>query len=175
MKKLMMTAASAAILAVGAGAAQATDQNINLNATVTGFCTIGGSLTPTTINQSIPTTTTGDVVTTPINVALGAVVCNKASDVTLSSLKGGVFSATSAPSGFQNRINYTASVSAPTAASVNANATAVTPTAGATASTGGATSDPAVNVTITPTLNVDPLVAATDYSDTLTVSIVPQA
>ena len=170
LKKLMMTAASAAVLAAGAGAAQAVDQNINLNASVSGFCTINSSLAPSLINQSIPTTGDGNVNTAPIVVPLGAVVCNNAANVSLASLKGGVFSGTSAP-GFQNRINYTASVSSPAAVALNANAAIVTPTTAGPVASLGAVSDPGVNVTITPSVNTLPLVAASDYNDTLTVTI----
>lgn len=174
MKKLLLGSGLAALLAVAGGAAQAADQNIQLDADVSGFCTVGGSETPSDINQTIPTDSSGNVIDSDILIDIGDVICNGPTDVQLSSLNGGVFSATSAPSGFQNYINYAASVTAPTAASVSANATTPTPTSGTVASTAGATNDTSVIVTIDPTANPDPLVAANDYADTLTVSITPQ-
>ena len=171
MKKLMLTAA---LLGLTATAASATDQDITLNASVAKFCTIGGTLTPATLTQNIPTTSTGNVVVTPISVAIGDVVCNTASTVTLSSAKGGLFDpAAAAATGFQNYINYSASVAAPVSASVNANGTAVAGIAGTPVVTSGATSSAAVAVTITPTANASPLVYGTAYQDTLKVSIVP--
>lgn len=171
MKKLLLGSGLAALLAFSGGAVQAADQEIELSATVAGFCTTTGAAS---IPQAIPTDSSGNVVDSNIDVNIGDIVCNGPTDVQLSSANGGVFSATSAPSGFQNVINYQASVTAPTAASVNANASTPTPTAGATASTSGATSNTGVLVTIDPTPNPLPLVAASDYADTLTVSITPQ-
>lgn len=172
MKKILLTAA---LLGLTATAASATDQNITLNATVDPFCTIGGSLTPSDMTQIIPVGSTGNVVTAPILVTIGDVVCNKASTVTLSSLKGGLFDPgiATAASGFQHRINYIASIAAPVAASVSASAASITQTTGPAVTTSGATSDAAVAVTIAPVGNTSPLMAGTGYTDTLKVSIVP--
>ncbi len=174
MKKLIMTAALLGLTATAASA-QSASQDITLNASVAKFCTIGGSGSPGAITRNIPTDATGNVVTTAINVNIGDVVCNTASTTTLSSLKGGLFDPgiTSAASGFQHRINYSASVAAPVAASVAASAATVTPTSGTGVASTGATSNTAVNVTINPTANTLPLMAGTGYTDTLTVSIVP--
>lgn len=174
MKKLLI---AAAFVATAATAAQATDQDITLNATVPKFCTIGGSLTPTTLTETIPVNTTGNVVTTPIIKSIGAITCNTASTVTLSSLKGGLFdpAVSSAPGGFQNYINYSASIAAPVSASVTAGETSVAaaPVSGTPVITSGATTSAAVSVTINPTANTSPLVAGTNYADTLKVTIAP--
>lgn len=169
MKRLMITAV---VLALGAGSAQAADQDIVIGAEVSGFCTLTGFTGD--LDATLDTDTSGNVVDTDVEVPVGDVKCNGNTEVKLSSLKGGVFSATAAPSGFQNRINYAASVTAPTAASVTANAATPTVTNGVAAFTGGPTNDTNVKVTINPTLNTDPLVAANDYSDTLTLSITAQ-
>jgi hypothetical protein len=171
MKKLLLSAAAIAAMSTGAFA---TDQNINLSASVAKFCTIGGSLTPSAISQAIGTTTTGGVTTTALTVPIGAVVCNSASSVQLKSTNGALIGGPTA-TGFENYINYTASVSLPTAASVTANSVtggsvAITGTA---ANTTGATSDAAVSVTITPTANTLPLTAFNAYADILTVTISP--
>jgi opacity protein-like surface antigen len=169
MKKLMITVAT---LALYAGNAQAADQDINIGAEVSGFCTLTGFTGA--LDATLDTDTSGNVVDENVEVPVGDVKCNGNTEVKLSSLKGGVFSAVAAPSGFQNRINYVASVTAPTAASVTANKTTPSTTNGTAAFTGGPTNDTNVTVTIDPTLNTDPLVAATDYSDTLTLSITAQ-
>lgn len=175
MKKLMTMAA---ILALTAGAAYAVEggasQDIELNADVGGFCTVDNE-SESAITQTIPTDSSGNVVDENILVEIGDVICNGPTDVQLSSAKGGVFSTATAPDGFQNYISYVASVTDPTAASVTADAITATPTAGTVVTTGGATSDTAVVVTINPTPNDDPLIAASDYSDTLTVSITPDS
>lgn len=172
MKKLIMTAAVLGLTATGA---LATDQDITLNATVDPFCTVGGSLTPAALTQAIPVGTTGNVVTAPISVNIGNVVCNKASTATLSSAKGGLFdpAIASAASGFQHRINYTAGITDPVTATVTAGASTVTATSGTGVATSGATSSTNVAVTITPTANTLPLMAGTGYTDTLKVSFVP--
>ncbi len=172
MKKLIMTAAILGLTATGAAA---TDQNITLTATVNAFCKIGGSLTPSTVPQVIPVDGNGDVDTTQINVNIGTIMCNKASTATLSSLKGGLFdpAIASADSGFQHRINYTAGITDPVTASVTANASTITATSGTGVPTSGATVSNNVNVAITPAANGSPLMAGTGYTDTLTVSIVP--
>ena len=172
MKKII---AATAVLAAMSSAAMATDQDITLNATVDPFCTIGGSLTPGAIAQTIPTTSTGGVVTTAINVDIGTVTCNRASTVQLLSAKGGLFdpALTSAPSGFQNFISYGATISVPAASSITAANTAPAAATGSTGTSSGASADANVTVTITPTAASNPLLAGTGYTDTLTVRILP--
>ncbi|MCB1518990.1 MAG: hypothetical protein KDJ37_00270 [Hyphomicrobiaceae bacterium] len=172
MKKLLLTAA---FLGLTAGVANATDQDITINATVAPFCTIDGSLAPAAKTQALTVNNVGVVDTTPISVSIGDVVCNKAANVTLKSANGGLFDPAigSADAGFQHRINYEASVTAPAAASVAANGATVAPITGTTATTSGATSSANVAVTITPTANTSPLMAGSGYTDTLTVTIEP--
>lgn len=169
--------ASVVVVGLAATTARATDRVINLAATVPAFCRINGSLTPGAINQTIPLNAAQDVDTTAINVNIGNVICNKASNVRLTSSNGALLGPIGA-AGFQNYINYGASVAAPVAASVAANLITgtATLTQGAQVATAGPTSSPNVNVTITPTANALPLVASAPgtYNDTLTISVTPQ-
>ena len=89
MKLIKKAAVIAAVLVAGAGSAMATDQDINLTATVNGFCTIDGSLTPTvdTVNMDA-LVTTGFIAATTQNRTY-AVICNRATDISLTSLSGG--------------------------------------------------------------------------------------
>jgi hypothetical protein len=169
--------ASVVVVGLAATTARATDRVINLAATVPAFCRINGSLTPGAINQTIPLNAAQDVDTTAINVNIGNVICNKASNVRLMSNSGALIGPLGA-AGFQHYINYTASVAAPVAANVTANVATglATLTLGTVVATAGPTSSPNVSVTINPTANTLPLVASAPgtYNDTLTVSITPQ-
>ena len=174
MKKVLISMAALAAMS-SAAMAQSASQDINLSANVGKFCTIGGSATPTAIAKTISTTSTGGVVTTPIPVSIGAVVCNTASNVQLKSTNGALIGGPSA-SGFVNYINYSATATiGSVAASVNANSTTGTsvPIAPTASPTGGATSDASVTVTITPVTNPLPLTAHNLYADILTVVVSP--
>lgn len=189
MRTIRTLVASLGVVALFSGVAGATDQVINLSATVPAFCMINGSSanatpasTPAAINQTIPIdATTFAVTTTAINVNIGNVICNKASTVQLTSTKGALLGPAmggASATDFQNYINYSASVAAPVAASVAANLTTGTAavTAGTAVNTSSATRSVAVQVTITPTANALTLIASdgTPYTDTLTVAIFPQ-
>lgn len=169
MKKLMMTAASAAVLAIGAASAYAagTSQNIELSASVATSCTTTGA---TTINESF-TITSGNVDDASFDVSLGTVTCNTASNVTLSSLGGAAQTATPDAVGFQDFIAYSASVTSPTPVLLEADNSAAPITEVSAAPSLGATSGE-VLVTVDPVVNTEPLVAGS-YSDTLTVTITP--
>jgi hypothetical protein len=169
MKKLMMTTALAAVLALGAASSYAagTSQNINLTTSVSTSCTTTGA---TTINSGI-SIESGNVVDTPFDVPLGTVTCNTASNVTLSSSGGAAQTSTPDADGFQNFIAYSASMASPAAVTLDANNTVAPATATSAVPSAGATTG-AVSVTIDPVVNTEPLVSG-EYSDTLTVTITP--
>lgn len=153
-----------------AGTANATDQTITLTATVTAFCTVGGSQSPTADSATVPAPG-GIVDATPI-VKTYAVVCNSAADVSLTSINGRMTSAASAITGFDNFIDYTAGASGFVTITPASTVGGITGTKLlGTASTSGANSAN-LTVTITP-IPSQPLVAGA-YADTLNVSIVPQ-
>jgi hypothetical protein len=148
----------------------------NVTGTVSKVCTIGGVATPAADTATIPVSATGVVNTTAIAKSYTNVACNTPSDLQLTSQSGGVKSTATAPSGFTNIINYSASATFSSAtATVN---TATTPTAagpepGTAVSTTGATPSGTMSLTITPQTSAQPLVAGT-YADTLTITITPQ-
>lgn len=169
MKKLLIAAASAALMATGS--AQAADQAIDLTATVSAFCTITGGDTAKDLGTSTDGTTTG--LSGRINV--GAITCNAASNASLASANQGLKADNAtAVTGFDDKIVYTATTAglqsevtldvAAAATSGNvAQAAAFTNTAGdVTIALSGIASD-----------NGEPLMADT-YSDTLTFTIEPQ-
>ena len=148
--------------------AQAATQTINLSADVIDYCSINGASAGVTLSDTL-TTSNGVVDTTPLpTFTISNVVCSTATDVTISSLNGGVLSATPAPAGFQNVIHYQAS-----ATFDGATATITPPTTTATAATAGAGSGN-LTVTVTPQANALPLVVASNYADVITVTLAPQ-
>jgi len=159
-----------AICTLTVGRAHATDQNINLKATVAQYCTIEGSSSPTDDDVTVPILGNGTVDTTLITRSY-AVVCNSAANVSLTSLNGAMVTSTTAGSGFDTFINYEAGtngfVSISAAATTNTGSNQVL----GTATTSGAESAN-LNVTIQPIANSNPL-AGGDYLDTLKVSITP--
>ena len=146
--------------------------------TVNSACSIGSTFSgsATAINQTLTTTSTGNVVTTAIPVNIGTIACNKGGNIQLSSQNGALLGPAAATA-FQNYINYNASTTGfPTAqASVNANVTTgtATVTAGTSVTTNNAPFSITGGVTITPTANGSPLVAGS-YSDVLTLTVTPQ-
>lgn len=165
---------AAAALLGSIATAGATDQNINITATVASFCKIAGSTAPA--DDSIdwtPLITNGDISATASNKSY-AVVCNKATDITLSSLNGAMTGPASAGAGWDNVINYTvaasgfATVSGSTA--TNAAATGIETLGTTTRATPGSAN---IDLAITPVANANPLVPGV-YSDTLRVTITPQ-
>ena len=178
-KKMMTTVAIAAILAAAASAARATDQNIQITATTNPFCRISNSLTPADDTLDWTSLITAGFISATPTTKTYAVVCNKPSNITLTSVNGGLNTATLGAGGFDNIINYTASTSG--FATVPTGSTASI----AVAVTGlnevlGTTSRPSpgsanINVLITPIVNTSAggLVEG-NYADTLKLTIVPQ-
>ena len=111
--------------------------------------------------------------------SMGRVICNKASNVTLSSAKSALLvgAGAAAVPGLQNYISYNAAtVAFPTAqATFSATSTTgtVVPATGTTVAQAGAFNSNSIQITITPVLNLAPLLAGA-YQDTLTMTVVPQ-
>lgn len=178
MKKIAITAAVAALSVAAAGSAfaQAATQDVNITATVAKYCAVGGSATPSALNTTIPVSATGTVTTAAQNFTVSSVVCNTATNVVATSVSGGVKSATAAPSGFTNIINYTGAAtfgSATSSINTATVATAAASEAGNTAAATGATAGD-LTISVTPAQPGQPLIAATDYSDVLRVTLTPQ-
>lgn len=173
MKKLLIGTGVAAALVAGVGSANAVDQQIVLGGTVASFCTIDGSTSPGAITPSFPTVTDGNVPGgLTMDVPIGDVVCNSNANVTLTSANGAAITGTSA-AGFQNYVNYKASVSSPASVMLEANSTTGTTNAlSAGPAASGGPSSGAVSVHLESVANTLPLVAGA-YNDTLTVSINP--
>lgn len=172
MKKFI---AMAAILAATSGSAfaQAASQNVTITATVAAFCTIDGLATGTANTASATSQITNGQVTggalTLANAASPS-VCNKASTISMSSANKGILSATPATAPFINKIDYTATA--------NVGATQATYAtigdAAVNGTTGGATAENLViAITTVSTPGTNYLVAANDYTDTLTVTLTP--
>ena len=170
MKRLII---ATALIAAGASSAlaQTASQNITINATVDGSCSVTspvGSSTYTIANSS-------GGLNAAYSEALG-ILCNKATTATLTSLNSGsqLTPVVAAPPGFANIIDYTATVTEPIGpTSVSLNTAGPTTISGPTALTSAAFSG---NVTIG--ISPNPLPPATtllagSYSDTLTVAINP--
>ncbi len=168
---------SLAALAAMTSVAVATDQPIDVTATVTAFCSIDGTtsgvVSPNkTIDLNAGGAITGGAVTaTAVSVDVGTVVCNKNATAQLRSLNGGLFGP--GPSGgMQNYINYNATTTLlQTQATVAATATSATPTNGTAQAQANAFNTANVNVTVTP-VAASPLVAGS-YADILTLRIEP--
>ena len=165
---------------VGGGTAGAmtalTSTPFTVTATVNKACTIGGVATPAADSATIPVSTTGTVTTTAIPKSYATVVCNVLSNVQVSSLSGAVKSAATAPSGFTNLINYSASAIYSGATSTLNTATVATAAGvelGTSATTTSATSSGTLSVTITPQTPTLKLIKGS-YSDTLRITITPQ-
>ena len=119
---------------------------------------------------------TGTVTTTTQNFTVNSVTCNTAADVVATSTGGGVKSSSAAPSGFTNIINYTGTATFGTATSTINTATvpaAAGAEAGITGATTGATTGN-LTISIVPAQPASPLISATDYADTLRVTLTPQ-
>ncbi len=149
---------------------------MDITAIVPKFCSVAGSFTPGALASTFTVSANGTVTTTAQNYTVNTVVCNTTTDVVATSQSGGVKSATAAASGFTNIINYTGVAAFGTATSTINTATVATAAAaeaGNTAATSGATSGD-LTITITPAQSASPLMAATDYADTLRVTLTPQ-
>lgn len=175
MKKLLV---GFAVLAAMVGAANATDQPIDVTATVAAFCSIDGQASGVLANKTINLTPTaisgGNVTATAVSVNVGTVICNKAATAQLISTKGALLGPAASGS-VQNYINYNATTTLlQTQATVAATVTTgtATLTSGAIQNQVNAFNTANVNVTVTP-VAAGPLVSGS-YSDLLTLRIEPQ-
>jgi hypothetical protein len=179
MTRRFVLAAVAATATVGLAAeasAQVATQDIDITANVPRFCSIGGVATPAALNTTIPVSTAGVVNTTAQNFPVASVVCNFTADVLAESQNGGVVSPTAvAGGGFTNIIDYVATATFGGATStVNTSTTATATGAEGTdvqATSGAATGS--LTITITPIAG-SPKLPASDYADTLRVTLTPQ-
>lgn len=181
MKKVLLGAAVMAVLgAMSAGAfAQSASGTVNVTATVTATCTIGGSSTsgPQTLDFSNGGSSL--ISTTGQTATFASADCNTPTHISLSSAHGaatlgGTATTASSSGGYANYFDYTAAATFSTAS--NSLNTATTATIGSAESTAGgsgtATTNPATGnlaVTITPA-NGSKLQAGS-YTDTLTVTL----
>jgi hypothetical protein len=172
MKRTMCVIAAAIATGGLSVPAMATDQNIPLRAVVTSFCKINSVLTDTTDAVTDLSVTAGTVATTVINKSY-PVVCNRAANVSLTSINGAMTGPATAPL-FDNIINYT--VAASGFVTIPVGSTAGTPGAAGNETLGTATTaGPAagnIAIAITPVANTNPLAEGT-YLDTLRVRITP--
>lgn len=179
MNKFLLNVAGA-IVGLGMTSAIAADQQINLEATVPSFCSINnGTATATSVAGS-PTAAVVDALKAVITVVNGAptavsqgasrdytVLCNGNANFQL--IATPVATSTPAPSGFSNKIGYTATASGAAAATATVTTASVTtPAAAANYATG------TLNIAISAPTAANTLVAATDYTGTLTVRLDPQ-
>lgn len=139
-------------------------------------CTIGGVINPAADSAVIPVSGGGIVNVSPISRTYSNVVCNSLTQVRANSLNGAVRGPGSAPTGFTNIINYSASASFGGATS-NLN-TATIPSAsgleqGTVGTTVPLTPTGNLSLTITPQSVSQPLTAGS-YSDILRITITPQ-
>lgn len=173
-----MKIAAVAVLAsaaAGEAFAQAATQDVNVSATVPGYCRINGQANPTALNAPVPINSAGVVDTTDITFNVTDVVCNTVADLQARSLQGAAKSGSATAAGFQNFFNYTGEAKIGTTTSTINTATTATATgveAGNVAATPGPINS-TLNIKVTPQTPTDPLVAGT-YSDTLRVTITPQ-
>jgi spore coat protein U-like protein len=172
--KIAAAAAASAACAITALAQTAT-QDVQVSATVGNACTINGQSNPAAINTTIPVDALGQVDTTQQVFTIPNVVCNTPTDLLATSMNGGVRSASPAPKGFTNIINYRGVATYGTAKSIinTAGGGAKGPEAGNVDSTSSATNGNLV-IRVTPRQPGRPLVSGTDYEDTLRVTLTPQ-
>ncbi len=160
----------------GGAATNLISRTFTLSGTVAKVCTIGGVATPAADSATIPITTAGAVNTAVINKSYANAACNTPSNLQLTSQNGAVKNAGTAPSGFTNLINYSASASFSGASAAVNTATIATATGaepGTAVSTTGTTPSGTLSVTITPQANATRLISGT-YTDTLRITITPQ-
>lgn len=179
MRKMMMAAATAAVLGLCSGAAHAqgvATQNVNLTATVGGYCTIDGASTGTVRSATVPV---ANGVVTPGNLTIGgssgSVICTDNARIQLRTTSKGLTNPAAAAGVFVNKIHYTATANYNGATeTINTEAaTAGVDTAGVLTAGGPQTNQPltlAIDITATPS---GKFLANGTYTDTLVVTLSP--
>jgi hypothetical protein len=177
MRKLMMIAA---VLGLFSGAAQAqgvATQNVNLTATVGGYCTIDGAATGTVRSATVPV---GNGVVTPGNLTIGgsngSVICTDNARIQLRTNSKGLTNSAAATGVFVNKIHYTATAdyNGATATINTETATAGVDTTAVLTTGGAQTNQPltlAITITATP---IGKYLVNGSYADTLVVTLSPQ-
>jgi len=176
MRKIAMVAVFVGMFSCEAHAQGVATQNVNLPATVGGYCTIDGGPTGTLRTATVPVAN-GVVTSGPLAIGgtSGQVICTLNAKIQLTSANAGLTNPATVVNPFINKIHYTATASYNGATETinTATATAGVATAGATTTAGGKTNFPldlAVNITQTPQGNY---LANGTYSDTLVVTLSP--
>jgi hypothetical protein len=169
LKQFPLVTAVAVTFLLFAGRANATDQNIILQATVAKYCTIAGSATPGDDHATVNILGNGNVDLTEIDKSY-AVVCNSAATVLLTSVNGAMTTTTTAASGFDTFINYQVATTGFAVVSGTTTHAGANQHFGPVNTSGAANAN--LNVAITPQGNANPL-AGGSYQDTLTISITP--
>src|SRR5262245_47116332 len=114
MKKAVLFALFVGAFGCGAHAQGVATQNVNLTATVGGYCTIDGSSTGIQRSATVPV---ANGVVTPGNLPLGGtsgqVICTSNATIQLTSMSGGLTNsgAGAVTTPFTNKIHYTATAS----------------------------------------------------------------
>jgi hypothetical protein len=176
MRKIARVAVLVGLFSGAAHAQGVATQNVNLTATVGGYCTIDGGPTGTLRSATVPVTN-GVVTSGPLALGgtSGQVICTLNAKIQLTSANAGLTNSVTVADPFINKIDYTATASYNGAIeSINTtSASAGVATLGAVTSAGGRTNFPLdLAVNITPTPNGKYLANGT-YSDTLTVTLSP--
>lgn len=169
----------AVLIGLSSGVAHAqgvATQNVNLTATVGGYCTIDGSATGTVRSATVPV---ANGVVTPGNLAIGGtdgqVICTSNARIQLTSTNAGLTNTLGASDPFVNKIHYTATAqyNGKTETINTATATAGSPTAGQVTTAGpqtGMALQLGLNITATPS---GKYLANGTFNDTLIVTLSP--
>jgi hypothetical protein len=169
----------AALIGLSSGAAHAqgvATQNVNLTATVNGYCTIDGAPTGTVRNVTVPV---ANGVVTPGNLAIGGqdgqVICTSNARIQLTTTNKGLTNTLGASDPFVSKIHYTATAAynGKTETIDTTTATAGTPTTGQVTTAGAQTNmalQLGLNITATPPGRY---LANGTFTDTLIVTLSP--
>jgi hypothetical protein len=179
MRKVLSAVAALVAMAGAAQAQGVATQNVNLSATVNGYCTIDGASTGSTRSATI--TTANGRVASPGALTLGgnngSVICTSNARIQLTTASGGLSNPTPPPDGnYVNKIHYTATASYNGATETLTTTDATTAgfqTIGAVTTAGAQTNSPlalAVNVAATP---ANKFLVNGSYADTITVTLTP--
>ena len=179
MRRSLITVVALVGTATVAAAQGVATQNVNLSATVNGYCTIDGASNGTTRNATIATA--NGKVSSPGNLALSGtnstVICTSNARIQLTTLSGGVTNPnTPTDSNYVNKIHYTATATYNGATETLTTTDTTTPgftTAGAVTTAGAQTGPPlqlAVSIAATPPTK---FLLNGSYADTITVTLTP--
>lgn len=176
MRKIAMVAVFIGLFSGAAHAQGVATQNVNLTATVGGYCTIDGGPTGTLRSATVPVAngvvTSGNL---PIGGASGQVICTLNAKIQLTTMSAGLTNPATVTNPFINKIHYTATASYNGATeTINTEAAAAGVATSGQTTTGGPQTNQALvlAVNITPTPSGKYLANGT-FSDTLVVTLSP--